>query len=111
MVTTETKNYFKGLYGKPPVPVNEEIRKKILGEEEFITCRPADLLEPEFEKAKTELKDKAHSDEDVLSYCLFPKIYLEFLEAKEKGIKEEIPVSKKRKQNPLPHLLRQQNLL
>ncbi|ACI20298.1 sodium-extruding oxaloacetate decarboxylase subunit alpha [Thermodesulfovibrio yellowstonii] len=100
MVTTETKNYFKGLYGKPPVPVNEEIRKKILGEEEFITCRPADLLEPEFEKAKTELKDKAHSDEDVLSYCLFPKIYLEFLEAKEKGIKEEIPVSKKEEAKP-----------
>ncbi|HOA82975.1 MAG TPA: sodium-extruding oxaloacetate decarboxylase subunit alpha [Thermodesulfovibrio thiophilus] len=90
MVTTETKNYFKGLYGKPPAPVNEEIRKKILGDEEFITVRPADLLEPEFEKAKAELKDKARSDEDVLSYCLFPKIFLEFLEAKEKGIKEEV---------------------
>lgn len=95
MVTTETKNYFKGLYGKPPAPVNEEVRKKILGEEEFITCRPADLIPPEFEKAKLELKDKARSDEDVLSYCLFPKIFLEFLEAKEKGVKEEIPAPKK----------------
>lgn len=95
MVTTETKNYFKGLYGNPPAPINEEIRKKILGEEEFITNRPADLLQPEFEKAKAELKDRARSDEDILSYCLFPKIYLEFLEAKEKGIKEEIPTPKK----------------
>jgi len=43
MVTTETKNYFKGLYGKPPAPVNEEIRKKILGDEEFITVRPAEF--------------------------------------------------------------------
>lgn len=94
-VTTETKNYFKGLYGKPPAPVNEEVRKKILGDEEFITVRPADLLSPEFEKAKAELKDKAKSDEDVLSYCLFPKVYLEFLEAKEKEIKEEVKVTKK----------------
>jgi pyruvate carboxylase subunit B len=100
MVTTETKNYFKGLYGRPPVPVNEEVRKKILGDEEFITVRPADLLQPEFEKAKAELKDKARSDEDVLSYCLFPKIYLEFLEAKEKGIKEEIPTPKKEETKP-----------
>ncbi|MCS7215641.1 MAG: sodium-extruding oxaloacetate decarboxylase subunit alpha [Thermodesulfovibrio sp.] len=97
-VTKETKNYFKGLYGKPPVPVNEEVRKKILGDEEFITVRPADLLPPEFEKAKAELKDKAKSDEDVLSYCLFPKIYLEFLEAKEKGLKEEVVIQKKEEQ-------------
>ncbi len=102
MVTTETKNYFKGFYGKPPAPINEEIRKKILGDEEFITVRPADLLPPEFEKAKAELKEKAKSDEDILSYCLFPKIYLEFLEAKEKGIKEEILPPKKEEQKSAP---------
>lgn len=104
MVTTETKNYFKGLYGRPPAPVNEEVRKKILGDEEFITVRPADLLEPEFEKAKAEIADKVSSEEEVLSYCLFPKVFLEFLEAKEKGVKEEMPAPKPQEAKPAPSL-------
>ena len=52
VVTSEVKNYLKGLYGKPPAPVNEDVRKKILGDEPVVEVRPADLLEPEMEKAQ-----------------------------------------------------------
>ena len=53
-VSNEVKEYMKGMYGKPPAPVDEKISKKIIGDEEVITCRPADLLEPEFDKYKSE---------------------------------------------------------
>ena len=91
VITSETKNYLKGLYGKPPAPVNEDIRKKILGDEEVITGRPADILPPELENAKKELGDKATSEEDILSYALFPKIFLAYLDLKEKGFPPEEP--------------------
>jgi pyruvate carboxylase subunit B len=89
VVTSETKNYLKGLYGKAPAPVNEEVQKKILGDEEVVTVRPAKLLEPELEKARKEIGDKAKSEEDVISYTLFPKIFLEFAELREKGFPPE----------------------
>lgn len=89
VITTETKNYFKGLYGRPPAPIDEEIRRKVIGEEEFIEKRPADLLEPEMEKLTAEVGDKAKSVEDVLLYALFPKVALDFFDAREKGIKPE----------------------
>ena len=89
VITTETKNYFKGLYGKPPAPIDEEIRKKVIGDEEFIEKRPADLLEPEMDKLTNEIGDKARGVEDVLLYALFPKVALDFFEAREKGIKPE----------------------
>ncbi|HSW64099.1 MAG TPA: sodium-extruding oxaloacetate decarboxylase subunit alpha [Dissulfurispiraceae bacterium] len=89
VVTSETRNYLKGLYGKPPAPVNADVQQKVLGEEEIITTRPADLLEPEMPKAREELGEKAKSDEDVISYALFPKIFLEFAELREKGFPPE----------------------
>lgn len=89
VITTETRNYFKGLYGKPPAPIDEEIRKKVIGDEEFIEKRPADLLEPEIERLTAEIGDKAKGVEDVLLYALFPKVALDFFEAREKGIKPE----------------------
>lgn len=89
VVTSEVKNYLKGLYGKPPAPVNEDVRKKILGDEPIVEVRPADLLEPEMEKARQEIGDKAKSEEDVLSYALFPKIFLEFADLRDKGFPEE----------------------
>lgn len=91
VVTSEVKNYLKGLYGKPPAPVNEEIRKKILGDEPIIEVRPADIIEPEIEKARAEIGDKAKSEEDVISYALFPKIFREFAELREKGFPAEEP--------------------
>jgi pyruvate carboxylase subunit B len=106
VVTSESKNYLKGLYGKAPAPVNEEIRAKILGDEEVVTVRPADLIEPELEKARQELGDKAKSEEDVLSYVMFPKIFLDFAELREKGFPFEEPkeVAPQPAETGSPHL-------
>ena len=78
----EVKDYLHGRYGKSPAPVNEEVKKKIIGDDEVITCRPADLLEPEFEKLKEQYKDIARSDEDVLSLALFEQVATKFLKAR-----------------------------
>lgn len=78
MVPTEAKNYVKGLYGKPTLPISEEIRKKIIGDEEVFTGRPADLIEPQLDKFRNEIKEYMEQDEDVLSYALFPQIAMEF---------------------------------
>ncbi|WP_088552743.1 oxaloacetate decarboxylase subunit alpha [Calderihabitans maritimus] len=80
MVTNESKAYMKGLYGQPPGPVNEEIRRKIIGDEEPITCRPADLLEPQLEEAKKGVAPYMEKEEDILSYALFPQVASRFLE-------------------------------
>ena len=78
VVAQETKNYLMGLYGEPPGPVNEEIKKKVLGKKEPITCRPADLLKPGLEQARKEIGSLARNEEDVISYALFPEIAKEF---------------------------------
>ncbi len=86
--TNETKNLVRGMYGKTPAPISAEIRKKIIGDEKPITVRPADLLPPEFEKMANEAKPYARSDEDVLSYALFPAVALEYFKERvmiEKG--------------------------
>ncbi|MPW38553.1 oxaloacetate decarboxylase subunit alpha [Thermococcus sp. 101 C5] len=87
MVSQETKNYVKGLYGRPPAPIKEEIMKLILGDEKPIDVRPADLLEPMLEKAKKELEEKGYleKEEDVVTYCLFPQVALEFFELRKQG--------------------------
>ena len=79
MVTKESKGLLKGEYGKVPGEVNEEVRKKALGDDELITCRPADLLEPELEKYRAEGGELIKSEEDVLSYALFPQVAPKFL--------------------------------
>lgn len=73
MFPKESKGLLRGEYGELPAPVNEEVRKKAIGDEEIITCRPADLLEPELEKYREEIKDHMEKEEDVLSYALFPQ--------------------------------------
>nr|WP_295000316.1 sodium-extruding oxaloacetate decarboxylase subunit alpha [uncultured Methanobrevibacter sp.] len=80
-VSNEVKEYMKGMYGKSPAPVDPEISKQIIGDEEVITCRPADLLEPEFDKFKKEGEEKGFvkSDEDALTYVLYPPIAPKFL--------------------------------
>ena len=78
----EVKDYLSGKYGKAPAKVDPKIRKKIIGDEKVIRCRPADLLEPEFEKLKKKYKDIARSDEDVLSLALFENVAAEFLKKK-----------------------------
>ncbi|WP_416197947.1 MAG: oxaloacetate decarboxylase subunit alpha [Sporanaerobacter sp.] len=78
MVPTEVKNYVKGLYGKPTVPINEEIKKKIIGDEEVFTGRPADLLEPELDSLREDIKEYMEQEEDVLSYALFPQVAIDY---------------------------------
>jgi len=86
MVSMETQDYAYGLYGRPPVPVSEEVRKQILKGykkgKEPITCRPADLIGPELEKAKEETKGLARDLYDTLIYALYPKTGIEFLKWK-----------------------------
>lgn len=82
MCAKEIKDYLHGKYGQAPAEINEEIKKKIIGDDEVITCRPADLLEPEFEKLKEKYKDIARSDEDVLSLALFEQVAYDFLNKK-----------------------------
>ena len=71
-ISKEVKAYIRGEYGKAPGEIDKDLQKKVLGDEQPITCRFADTLEPGFEKAKKEIGSKAHCDEDVLSYIAFP---------------------------------------
>ncbi len=83
--TKESKGVLRGEYGKLPGEVNEEVRKKAIGNDEVITVRPADLLEPEMEKYREETKGIAKSEEDVLSYALFPQVAKTFFEYRDNG--------------------------
>ncbi len=78
MIPKESKNLVKGAYGKTPVKIKDEIVKKIVGDEELITVRPADLLEKELEKGERAIAIYKEQDEDVLSYCLFPEVATTF---------------------------------
>jgi hypothetical protein len=77
------------LYGKPPAPIDETVKRKIIGEEEPIACRPADLLKPELETLPREAKKFIQSEEDALTYVLFPKAALEFFQKRKPKREEE----------------------
>ena len=79
MVPKESKGLLRGEYGRLPGKVNEDVRKKCIGDDEVITCRPADLLSPELEEYRKQAGDLATCDEDVLSYALFPQVAEKFL--------------------------------
>ena len=78
MVPREAKELVRGMYGKPAIPINDDILKIIIGNEKPISVRPADLLEPELEKAKIELGEYMESEEDLLTYVLFPKPAIDY---------------------------------
>jgi len=87
-IALETEGVLKGEYGSTPAPVNSELQARVLGGDAPITCRPADNLEPEFDRLKQELLSKEeeqglqfgeHIDDDVLTYALFPQVGLKFL--------------------------------
>ena len=78
MITKESKALLKGEYGQTVKPVNPEVQKKAIGDEEPITCRPADLIEPQLEKLEAEMAQWKQQEEDVLSYALFPQVAEEF---------------------------------
>jgi len=92
-ITNETKNYIRGLYGSPPGKINPELMKLAIGDEIPITTRPANHLKPILEDYKKELSAKGYvnvTEEDVLSYCLFPNIAEEFFKLRKEGKLEPI---------------------
>lgn len=78
MVPKEIKAYVRGEYGRPAVEISEEIRRKIIGDEEVIACRPADLLEPQLEETRKLIGEFIEQEEDVLSYALFSNVAMDF---------------------------------
>lgn len=86
MCPTEVKDYVKGKYGKPPVEISSDIVKIIIGDDEVITSRPADLLTETFEEIKKECSDLVSTDEDILTYAMFPSVAREYFE----GDKDEV---------------------
>ena len=80
MVTKESKGLVKGEYGKTPVEIDPDFRKKIIGDEQPVDCRPADLLSPELDKLREEIKPLAEQEEDVLSYAQFGAVAEKFFE-------------------------------
>ncbi len=91
MVPKESKALLRGEYGTLPAPVNEEVRKKCIGDDKVITCRPADLLNPELEAYAKEMKEKGigKCPEDVLSYALFPQVAEKFFAVRDKAPEDE----------------------
>ena len=82
MVTKEFKGLVRGEYGATPVPIKPEFVQKIIGDEEPITCRPADLLKPELDKMRDEMKEWYEQEEDVLTYAQFGQVAVQFFETR-----------------------------
>ena len=102
-VTKEFKGLVRGEYGKTPVEINPEFRKKIIGDETPIDCRPADLLSPELDKLKAEAAQWTQQEEDVLSYAMFGQVAEKFFEKrrdKQNGI-DNVHADKVNKVMPL----------
>lgn len=96
VVTTETRNYLKGLYGTPPGDVDEAVRTRALGDDTVIEGRPADLLEPELPQAARDASAKTHNPDDILSYALFPNVAADFFDERARGELKPEPLA------PLP---------
>ncbi|MBQ4110800.1 MAG: oxaloacetate decarboxylase subunit alpha [Clostridia bacterium] len=80
MIPNETKGIVKGEYGKTPVEIKPDIVAKVIGSEKRITCRPADMIKPELNRLREEIKEYIEQEEDVLSYALFDKVAIKFFE-------------------------------
>jgi len=92
VVPEEVKNYVRGYYGRPPAPIDPEVRKLVIGDEQPISCRPADLLEPGMDKARQDVGELARDEQDVISYALFPQVARPFLERRAAGADEHAAV-------------------
>jgi len=103
VIPKEVRDYVRGLYGRPPTPISDEMIAKIIEDDEPITCRPADLIEPEYEKMKKEAEEMGlvKKEEDVLTYILYPAIAPKFLsgEAEEETL---VPVKTEAVAAPSP---------
>lgn len=91
-VTTEVKHYLQGRYGKAPAPVDPKVRKQAIGDSETISVRPADLLEHELERLRGEIDTLAKSEEDVLTYAMFPDLARTFLQERAAGTLKAEPL-------------------
>lgn len=103
MIPKEIKEYVKGMYGRSPVPMAKEIIEKIIGDQEVITCRPADLLTPQLAIEREKIKEYIEEEEDVLSYVLFPNVaedYFKFRQAQKYKIDSNL-VNKEEKTHPV----------
>jgi oxaloacetate decarboxylase alpha subunit len=89
IITKETRQCVMGNYGKLPAPIDEELMAKVAGDKKVTDCRPADLLEPEWDGVCKELGDKYTSEEDRLTYALFGKVALKFFETRGKPLPEK----------------------
>jgi len=85
IIPEEVRQYVRGYYGRPPAPIDPEIQRLAIGDEQPIDCRPADLIPPGMEKAREEIGDLARDEEDVISYALFPQVARLFLERRAQG--------------------------
>ncbi len=83
MIPNEIKEYVRGKYGKTTVEISDEMIKKIIGDENPITCRPADMLEPMLETYKKELGEYMECDEDILSYAVFPNLAIDYFKKRQ----------------------------
>lgn len=92
IISKEVKEYTRGYYGKPPALIDNGIKKKIIGNEEPIKCRPADLLEPELNKIPKDIQPYIESEEDTLTYALFPQVAVEFFKKRQVKQKEKTAV-------------------
>jgi len=92
IIPEEVRQYIRGYYGRPPAPIDPEVKRLAIGDEEPIDCRPADLIPPGMEKAREEIGDLARDEEDVISYALFPQVARPFLERRARGGDGKEPV-------------------
>lgn len=110
-ITRETEGVLKGEYGSTPAPVNEALQQRVLGDREVITCRPADLLKPEFDSQKAELRKLAKEKgfeildeiDDTLTYALLPQPALKFFQNRDNpDAFEPVPVAEETQGSPMP---------
>ena len=102
VIPQEVKDYIRGFYGRPPAPIDPEVRKLAIGDEEPIDCRPADLIPPGYEKAAAEIGDLARSEEDVLSYALFPQVARDFLRRRREEEAKRAKAVKRKPRTKIP---------
>lgn len=90
LVPGEVRVYVEGLYGQPPAPIDPEVVRTILGNKQPINCRPADLLEPKMGKVREEIGKLAKSEEDFISYALFPQVAKKFFENSNQSVQQPV---------------------
>ena len=102
MVTKESKKLLSGEFGQTVKPFNPEVQKKCIGDTKPITCRPADLIEPQLKKLEAEMSQWKEQDEDVLSYALFPQVAVDFFKYREAQQTKVDPAAADKKDGAYP---------